>query len=441
MKLLDQLKISLSEYFEFAKHNTSLTTEILAGVSTFLALSYIFVVNPSILGQGGMNKSAVLFATILVSAGTTLLMGLWAKKPLVLAPGMEINAYVAFYVITQLGFAWQGALGAVFWSGVIFMILTLTGIRSKIIDSIPNKMKAGLSLCVGIFLCLIALKITGVLNYKGVQLTGIGVIFSPMAYVLYFGVAIVLALQKFKIKGAVLISIILSSILANYIGLGTTQADKITISMDMFSAILKLDPWVIFNPKMLNVILVLFLVDFYGNVAKLIGLTRNTSIVNKDGSIPQMKEALVIDGLGAIFGSIFGTTSVLTYVESKVGIGEGGRTGLTAVVCGLLMLGFILLAPLVSLIPIVATTGALVFVGIALLPSRDELKGYSSIDLLTLLAMVGAVIYTFAIDKALLVGLLVYILGLVVSGRTKEIDKYTIISTTLLLLGTIIQLF
>ncbi|MBI2079591.1 NCS2 family permease [Candidatus Micrarchaeota archaeon] len=440
MKLLDQLSKKISEYFEFTSHSTSFTTEILAGISTFLALSYIFVVNPSILGEGGFNKSAVLFATIIASASMTILMGIWAKKPLVLAPGMEMNAYVAFYVINQLGFTWQAALGAVFWSGILCLILTLSTIRISIINAIPNKMKAALSLCVGVFLCLIALKITNVLSYNGVQLAGLGILFSPTAYVLYFGTAVILILSKFKIRGAVLISIILSTIFANFVGLGTTSADKITISADMLSAINQLDLSVIFDPKMLNVILVLFLVDFYGSVAKFIGLTRNTSIVDKDGTFPKMKEALTVDSIGTVLGSLLGTTSIITYVESKVGIGEGGRTGLTAVVCGLLMLGFIALSPLVSLVPVVATTGALIFVGITLLPSKDELKAYSKVELITVLLMVATVIYTFAIDKALLIGFLGYIGGLVFSGRAKEVDKYMILSTILLLIGTIIQL-
>ncbi|MBI5227796.1 NCS2 family permease [Candidatus Micrarchaeota archaeon] len=430
----------ITEYFEFAKHKTNFSIEILAGISTFLALSYIFVVNPTILSQGGMNKSAVLFATIIVSALTTLLMGIWAKKPLVLAPGMEINAYVAFYVIGQLGFTWEQALGAVFWSGILFFIITMTGIREKIIRSIPTKMKSGLSLCVGVFLGLIALKLTGILTYQGVRLAGIGALSTPMTAVFLVGLVVLLLLERFKVKGAVLISIIVAALLANYLGLGVA-GEMAKISPDMLSAIMKFDLEVIFNPKMLSVILVLFLVDFYGNVAKLIGLTRNTTIVEKDGSVPQMKEALVVDSIGAVAGSIVGTTSVLTYVESAVGIGEGGRTGLTAVVCGILMLGVIALTPLISLVPIIATTSALFWVGIKLMPSIEELKTYKKVEIATLILMIVTVIYTFAIDKALLIGFVVYIAGLIASGRRKEIDPYIVLSTLLLLIGVAIQGF
>ena len=204
----------ISNYFEFAKHKTNYRTEILAGVSTFLALSYIFVVNPSILGEGGFNKSAVLFATVITCFLATFIMGVWAKKPFAVAPGMEMNAYVTFFVILALGFTWQEALGAVFWSGVIFMILTLTNVRTKIINAIPDKMKSGLALCVGVFWMLIALRLAGVLVYSGVRISGLGIFFSPLAYVLYFGLALTLILRKFKIPGAVLISIVLSTIFA-----------------------------------------------------------------------------------------------------------------------------------------------------------------------------------------------------------------------------------
>ncbi len=436
MSTLDKI----TEYFDFAKHKTNFSIEILAGISTFLALSYIYVVNPAILAQGGMSKSAVLFATIVVSALTTLLMGIWAKKPLVLAPGMEINAYVAFYVIGQLGFGWQQALGAVFWSGIIFLIVTMTGVRAKIIRSIPTKMKTGLSLCVGVFLGLIALKLVGILTYQGVRLAGIGAVFTPITAVFLVGLVLLLLLQRFRVKGAVLMSIIVAAILANYLGLGVA-GEMAKISPDMLSAIMKLDLGVIFNPKMLSVILVLFLVDFYGNVAKLIGLTRNTTIVEKDGSMPQMKEVLVVDSIGALAGSIVGTTSILTYVESAVGIGEGGRTGFTAVVCGVLMLLVIALTPLISLVPVIATTGALFWVGIKLMPSIEELKTYSPLEIGTLLLMIATVIYTFAIDKALLIGFVAYIGGLVASGRKREIDFYMVLSMLLLLIGVVIQGF
>ncbi len=429
----------ISEYFEFDKHRTNLKTEVIAGLSTFLALSYIFVVNPSILAEAGMNKSAVLFATIVTSFLATFLMGLWAKKPFALAPGMEINAYVAFFVVAGLGFTWQQALGAVFWSGVLFMALTLTGIREKIIRAIPDKMKSGLALCVGVFLMLIALRLAGVLVYKGISIAGFGTLLSPMSLVLAFGLALVLILRKLKVPAAVLISIILAAILSHIIGLGAT-GEAISVSQNMLSGILHLDLGVVLNPRILSVILVLFLVDFYGTIAKFIGLTRNTSIVRKDGTMPNMKEALSIDGAATMLGATLGTSSIVAYVESGVGIAEGGRTGFTAIVCALLMLAVIPLAPLLNLVPLIATTGALFWVGTALFPSREELKNYTRVDILTVAIMIVTVALTFAIDKALMLGFLAFIIGSIYAGKKNEIDIYMLASTALLIIGTILTL-
>ncbi len=435
MKFSDKI----SNYFEFGRHNTSFRTEVLAGVSTFLALSYIFVVNPSILAEGGFNKSAVLFATVVTCFLATFIMGVWAKKPFAVAPGMEMNAYVAFFVILGLGFTWQQALGAVFWSGVIFMILTLTNIRTKIINAIPDKMKSGLALCVGVFLMLIALRLAGILVYSGVRISGFGNLISPPAYVLYFGLASTLLLRKFKIPGGVLISIILSTALAYTIGLGSVGSG-IQISNEMFSSIFQLDLGVIFNVKMISVILVLFLVDFYGSIAKFIGLTRGTTIVNKDGTMPKMKEALSVDGAGTMVGAAMGTSSMVAYVESAVGISEGGRTGFTAVVISILMLLMIVLTPVISLIPVIATTGALLWVGIILIPSKKELKTYTKLDIATVLIMSAAVVWTFSIDRALLFGFTIFILGTVFMKKVKEINMFMVISTVLLALGWILSI-
>ena len=437
-EIKNNLLVKLEKYFEFSKHKTNFKVEILAGLSTFMALSYIFVVNPAILGGAGFNVSAVLFASIITSFLSTLVMGLWAKKPFVLAPGMEMNAYVAFFVVIGLGYSSQQALGAVFWSGIIFMILTLSGIRTKIINSIPNNIKLGLSLCVGVFLMIIALRLSEILIYDGILFSGVGVFTSSLAYVFYLGLGLILLLKYFKVKGAVLISIVASAIFANYMGLGNT-GNAIEFSTDMFSSIFTLDFSVILDYKLWGVILVLFLVDFYGSVAKFIGLTRNTSIVDKDGKLPLMKETLSVDGYATLVGSVLGTTSLTTYVESGVGISEGGRTGFTAVVCSILMLLFMLLAPLVNMVPVIATTGALFFVGISMFPSREELKYFTKFDILIISTMIITPIVTFTIDKALLFGFILFILGCFFKKNFSEVNGYLYTSTLLLLVGLVLS--
>lgn len=437
---METIQKRVTEFFEFERHNAKKKTEIIAGLSTFLALSYIFVVNPSILAEGGFNKNAALFATILISALATIAMGLWAKKPFALAPGMEMNAYVTFFVIAGLGFGWQQALGAVLWSGVIFLLLTVTSIREKIILAIPDHMKSGIALCVGVFLILIALQLAGGLIYQGVVLDGLGTLVSTEGAVFAIGLFLLLLLKKLKVPGAVLLSIIIAAVAAHLLGIGVV-AEPIRLSGDMLSALGQLDIGVIADPRMWSVILILFLVDFYGSVAKFIGLTQNTTIVDQDGKMPQMQEALYVDGAATVVGAVVGTTSLTTYVESGVGISEGGRTGLTAVVTGIAMLTVFIAAPLINLVPVIATTGALAWVGISLFPKKEQLKKYSAVDILTVLVMIGVTIATFAIDKALLFGFLVYIIGLCVSRRQKEINLYIVISTMLLTAGLFLSLY
>lgn len=429
-------KTKIESYFRIAEKQTSFSTEFLAGFSTYLSLSYIFVVNPAILSQAGMDKSAVFFATIVASGLATLLMGLWAKLPFVLSPGMEMNAYVAFFVVGAMGFSWQEALGAVFWSGVIFIILTVSRIREKIIDAIPHRMKSGISLSVGIFLMLIALKIPGLLIYDNLYIKGVGNLFSPQALVLYTGIAVVLLLDKLKIRAAVLISIVAAAGLAHLLGIADNGEAALGFSKDMFAAVGRSNLGVIFNPRIISVILVLFLVDFYGSIAKFIGLTYRTNIMEK-GKLPGMTRALSIDGAATMFGALSGTTSITTYVESGVGIGLGGRTGLSALVCSLFMFATFLLAPLLHFIPLIATTGALFFVGIKLFPPLEELKSFTKVDIVAMVAMQVVVIAFFSIDRAMLLGFLVY---LAVNLAREKVNPYLIASTLLLVVGLVLQI-
>jgi adenine/guanine/hypoxanthine permease len=423
----------VDRFFGISSLGSSIPVEILAGVSTFLSLSYIFVVNPAILAEGGMDKSAVLFATITASAVATIAMGLWARLPFAVAPGMEINSYVAFFVIGHLGLSWQQAMGAVFWSGVIFVILTASGIRQRIIDSIPHRMKAGLAFCVGVFLALIGLKLSGILVYQGVTLHGFGRVFTREVLALVFGLGLVLALERLRIRAAILLSIIGASIFCQFIGLGTSPSPSAAVqSGGFFSALGKLDLSVITNPKSFSAIVILFVLDFYGSVAKFIGLTENTSIMVK-GKVPRIGRALWVDGAATMAGAGLGTSSLIAYVESAVGISVGGRTGLTALVCGLLMLACYVLAPFIGYVPIHATTGVLVLIGIKLCPPLRELVTYFRVDRIVLVLMLVAVIFTFAIDRAMLVGFVSYLVaGL---ARRERVSPYLVLSTLLLILG------
>lgn len=422
-------------YFQVREKGSSLRTEMLAGLSTFLVLSYIFVVNPAILSQAGMDRSSVLFATILVSGGATLAMGLWARLPYVLAPGMEMNAYIAFFVVGSLGLTWQEALGAVFWSGVLFVILSVAKIRQKIIDAIPDRMKTSLSLSVGVFLVLVAFKISGVLRFEGVRVVGLGQWTTPEAVALYIGLAIVLILDRFRVRAAVIISISAATIVAHEMGAGGGE-QAAQLSWHMFSAVGALDFGVIARPTAFSVILVLFLIDFYGSVAKLIGLAANTSI-QEGGRVPRMNRALLVDSVGTTAAAGLGTSNITVYVESAVGIGAGGRTGLTAVTCGVLMLACFALAPVLHWVPLAATTGALVFVAVKLFPPSRDLRRFTWIDSIAMFLMQVVVVATFALDRAIFVGLVTYVASQ--AFRREQINRYALVSIMLLGLGIAIQ--
>lgn len=425
---------------DMKERNSKLSVEVLAGISSFLSLSYIFIVNPSILAQAGMNPSSVLFATIIASGFATIFMGLYARLPFVLAPGLEMNAYVAFVAVATLGLTWQQGLGAVFWSGVIFILLTLLGIREKLIRSIPNKLKFGLAFTVGAFVLAIGLLLSGVLLYKGVEFQGIGTFTGAKAYSLYLGLAIIIVLQYLKVPGAILISIIITAVYGNYAGLAEPSKD---VSMtSLFSGIGELSLFN-FSSGMITAIIILFLVDFYGSLAKFIGMTMNTEIIEEDDNgnevVPRTKQALMVDGVSTLGGAYLGTTSITTYVESAVGIAVGGRTGLTAIVAGVLMLLCIVLVPYIQYVPVVATSGALVYVGWKLIPNMDILKRYTKIDYFASIGMGLLAIFTFSLDLAMILGFTVYLIH--EYRKNKSVNALLLISVIMLIIGRGLQYY
>ncbi|WP_046756582.1 NCS2 family permease [Kordia jejudonensis] len=422
-------------FFDFEYHKTDFKTEIIAGLSTFLAMSYIFIVNPAILSEGGIDKSAALFATVVVSAIATIVMGLWAKKPFALAPGLEMNSYVVYFLIIGHGTSWEVGLGAVFWSGILFLILTITKFRKKIIEAIPDSLKIGLAACVGVFLIIIALKLSNILVYEETNIKTIGELFSLKSGVLILGVVSAITLHRLKIKGFILISIVLCTLMSHLVGLYEVNDDVISVNKNMLTAIGALDVTMILDTKMLSAVIILFVVDFYGSIAKFIGLTQNTSILDEKGKLPNQKEALLVDGVATVAGSVIGTTSITTFVESGVGIAAGGRTGFTAIICGLLMLLFIPLAPIVNLVPLIATTGALAWVGMKLMPKVKQLRKIPFIERVTILLMILVTIITFALDKAMLVGFGFYIIANLVFQKKYKINIYLIVSVIIIILS------
>lgn len=418
---------ALSRYFNFEKYGTTLNTEIFAGLSIYLSLAYIFIVNPAILSKSGIDASAVLLATVIVSSLATIAMGIWAKLPFAVAPGLEMNGFFAFVVCGTLQMSWQQGLGTVFFSGILCLVFTALRIRHNIIASIPVGLKKAIGTSVGIFVATIGLFVSHILVFKNGHIDfsafSIQAFNTPLAYVLYTGLilSVVLGWKKIAFRGGMLTSILVGAFLCYLWGIKADRPPE--LSANMFQAIGQLDISVIFNPRFWSPIIVFFIVDFIGGIGKFVGLTANTNIQDENGNVPNLQQALYVDGTATVAGSLTGTSSLIAFVESAVGIEAGGRTGLTAVVCGILMLASLAFAPLLQWIPAESAAGVLVYVGYLLLPkptkdtvfSNEMIFDYSVATAMGILSLV-----TFSLDKAMALGFLAYFVRGLITGSNKK---------------------
>jgi AGZA family xanthine/uracil permease-like MFS transporter len=424
----------LNRYFKLDELQTNLKTEIIAGLSTYLSLAYILVLNPAILGHAGMDSSSILFATALASGLTTVAMGLWAKLPFAVAPGIEMSGFFAFSVCGTLGMTWQQGLGTVFWSGILCVILTLLPVRQKIIDAIP----AGLKINIGLFVAKILAFKDGLPDFSN---WGFERLTSSEAIVLYvgFAVAVILGLKRFRFLGSILVAIILAAIVCHLLGI-TVKAPP-QLSSAMFGAVFQLDQIsVITDRRALSVVLIFFIIDFFGGIGKFIGLTAATNL-QSNGQVRNIEKGLYVDGAGTVLGSLTGTSSLIAFVESAVGIAAGGRTGITAIVCGVLLLVSLVFTPLVALVPAEAAAGIALYVGWLLLPIRHFRDGtitFGKFDVVVAVMMGGISLLTFGLDKAMLAGFLAYSLRQLVTPTEKK-NPYLLATTALLLLSVIAQ--
>ncbi|WP_209349507.1 NCS2 family permease [Pontixanthobacter sp. CEM42] len=443
---------SIAERFEFERLQTDWTTEVVAGISLFLSIAYIFILNPAILSESGIPAGAVFFATIVASASATLIMGLYARLPFALAPGLEANGFFAFVVVATLGFTWQEALGIVFWSGLLCLVLTIIPARQRIIDSIPEGLKVAISVSVGVFVMVIGLVVTDLVQFSDGVPSAVGDFASPKAFLLYIGfaVALLLGLRR-KSTGrpvffaGMLVSIVLCTVIAHFLDVKADTPPA--VASEFFSALGAFDLFGIFSdPRTWTVLLVFFMIDFYGSIGKFIGLTRQTNL-QTEGAVKNMDKALYVDGGATMVGSALGTSTVITYVESAVGIGQGGRTGIVAIVCALLMFASLSLSSLVSIVPTAAVAGTLIYVGWLLFP-RDELftqggddanKKLASFDFFVVTAMGLLSAVTFSLDKALLLGFVAYSAKALVVDR--KLNPYLAGSTVLLGVAMAYQYF
>ncbi len=357
----------LDRFFKLREKNTTVKTEVLAGLTTFIALAYIIFVNPNILSEAGIPKEAAIASTIWIAALSTMVMGVFANYPVALAPGMGLNAFFAYYVCGTLGLHWTVALGAVFFSGVLFLILTVSHIRQAIINSVPQNLRVAISVGIGLFIAFIGLKGTGLIIPDKATFIGLGHVTDPTTMLSLFGLVLTGALMARNIQGSILIGIIVTTLLSMVLGYSPVPhaiGDVISTSLPhMGETFGKLDIAGAWNYGIVSIIFTFTVVELFDNMGTLIGLTSKAKLIKPNGEIENLDRALTTDAVGTICSSIFGTSTVTSYIESAAGIAAGGKTGLTAVTVSICFLIALLFAPLVGLVPGFATAPPLILVG------------------------------------------------------------------------------
>lgn len=420
----------LEKLFKLKAHNTNVRTEIIAGITTFLAMAYILFVNPSILGATGMDKGAVFVATCLAAAIGCVLMGLIANYPIALAPGMGLNAFFTYTVVLHMGYTWQIALGAVFLSAVIFFALSIFKIREWIIASIPLPLRAGIAAGIGLFLALIALEGAGIVVDNPATLVGLGDLTKPGPLLALLGFFIIVALEARRVTGAVLIGILVVTFISMGIGL-TPFGGMFSAPPSIAPTFMQLDIAGAFNVGLVSVIFAFLFVDVFDNTGTLLGVTKRAGLADEQGNVPKMGRALVADSAAALFGSLLGTSTTTSYVESAAGVSAGGRTGLTAIVVAVLFLLSLFFSPLAGSVPVYATAPALLFVAVLMASGLAEIdwKDITTAAPVTVTALTMPL--TYSIANGIAFGFITWTVVKLLSGRTKEINAALVILSIL----------
>ncbi|WP_457355124.1 NCS2 family permease [Sphingomonas sp. UYP23] len=422
----------LDRYFRMSERGTTARTEVLAGVTTFLTMAYIVLVNPAILGQAGMPVASVAAATCFAAAFASILMGMVANTPLALAPGMGLNAYFSFTVVQQMGVPWPVALGCVLISGVAFLLLTLTGVRQMIVAVIPQHLFAAVAGGIGLFIGFIGLKNAGIVVASPATLVALGDLKAPGAALALFGLLAIGALSVWNVRGAMLIGIIGTTLVGWFAGQVVFKPEPYSLAA-LTGTAFKLDLPGVFGLGgrhglgLIEILFVFLFVDLFDNIGTLVAVTKRAGLMDAAGRIPGLNRILMTDAVATIVGSLAGTSTVTSYVESAAGVQAGGRTGLTAVVTGVLFLLTMFVAPYAQLIPLAATAPALIIVGgLMLLPLREVEweDAYSAIPAFLTVAMIPL---TFSIANGLAFGITAHALLKLVRGRITTADWFLLL--------------
>jgi AGZA family xanthine/uracil permease-like MFS transporter len=422
----------LDRYFALTARGTTARTEVLAGMTTFLTMAYIVLVNPAILGSAGMPVASVAAATCFAAAFASILMGFVANVPLALAPGMGLNAYFSFTVVQQMGVPWPIALGCVFVSGVAFLVLTLTGIRQLIVTSIPQYLFAAVAGGIGLFIGFIGFKDSGIVVANPATFVALGDLKAPGAALAMFGLVVIGALSVWNVRGAMLIGIVATTLVGWLAGMVSVSPEPYSLAA-LTGTAFKLDLGGVFGLSgrqglgLLEILFVFLFVDLFDNIGTLVAVTKRAGLMDAAGRIPGLNRILVTDAVSTIVGSMAGTSTVTSYVESAAGVQAGGRTGLTAVVTGVLFLATMFVAPYAQLIPLAATAPALIIVGGLMLLPLTEVEWEDPLCAIPAFLTVAMIPLTFSIANGLAFGITAHAALKIVRGTFVRKDWFLLV--------------
>ena len=410
---------TLDKFFKLTEHGTNVRTEVLAGVTTFLTMAYIIFVNPAILGDAGVPKDAVFVATCIAAALGTIIMGLYANYPIAMAPGMGLNAYFAYAVVLGMGIPWQSALGAVFISGCLFILVSVLKIREQIVNGIPHSLRSAITVGIGLFLALIAMKGAGIVVANPDTLVRAGDVHKPAAVMAIFGFILIVALDRLKVRGAILIGIVAVTVMSFFFG-GNTFHGLVSAPPSIDATFLKLDVKGATSVGLLNVVLVFFLVELFDATGTLMGVASRAGLL-VNGKMERLNKALLADSCAIVAGSVLGTSSTTAYIESASGVQAGGRTGLTAMVVALLFLASLFIAPIAGVVPAYATAPALLYVATLMLRDLVEVNWAETTESVPAAITALVIPFTYSIAHGIAFGFITYAGLKLVTGKVREV--------------------
>ena len=434
------MKNLLEKTFKLSENNTTIRKEFLAGLITFLTMSYILIVNPSILSTTGMDKDALFTATALATIFATLMMALYAKLPIAQAPGMGLNAFFAFTICGVMGYSWQFALTAVFIEGIIFILLTFFNVRELIVKSIPKVLKDAIPVGIGLFITLIGLKNAGIVVSSPATLVALGDFSQHSIWIAFLGLFVTAVLFVRNVNGSILIGIVVATIFGLILGDVKLPEGNVIDTPPSIAPIFAQFEWDhILSVNMVIVVFTLLFVNLFDTVGTLIGVVSKAGLADEDGNFPQMKKALFSDALGTTVGSILGTSTVTAYVESASGVASGGRTGLTSVSTALFFILALFFAPLFLMVPAAATSPALIIVGLFMISSVAKINFSDTSEGLPAFLTIVFMPFTYSIAEGIVFGMLSFAFIKVFCGKSKDVSVTVYVIAALFLLKLVLD--